>query len=483
MRINVILRYAGIVMMLNAVFMLIAAGVSLAGGLGPDSSFYALLLSAVLTGGMGAFPLLFVERTDRLTMKEGYAVVVSAWLLACFVGMFPYLLWGGEFDLSTAWFESVSGFTTTGATALHNVEGLPRGLLFWRSSTHWLGGVGVVMFTLLIMPSMGHNKMTLSSVELSPLARDNYRYRTQKIVQILLLIYVGMTACETVLLKVAGMNWFDALNHSFSTISTGGFSTRNASIGYYDNVWIEVITTAFMIISGLHYGLIFATITGKRNNIFRSEVARFYLIVFGVAALLISVNLWGEGVYATVGESVRKGFFQAAAMITTTGFATADTTTWTPFAIVVLIVLMFQCGCAGSTSGGIKSDRILLAFKVFKARLLQQQHPNAVIRIKLGGVAQDREVVNFAMFFIVVYLMLVLIGTVVVAASGVDLTTAFSMIASSIGNIGPGFGTVGTAADYSHISPFINFFCTLFMLLGRLEIFGLIQLFMIKWWR
>lgn len=481
MRLNVILRYTGMVILLTAVLMLVSACVSLADG--QDSAFYPLLLSAVITASLGSFPLIFVGRGGQLTMKEGYMIVVLAWIAACVVGMFPYLLWGGEFTVATAWFESVSGFTTTGSTALHNVEALPRGLLFWRSSTHWLGGVGVVMFALLILPSLGRAKIMLSSAEISPLARDNYRYRAHKIVQILLLLYVGMTVAETVLLRIAGMNWFDAVNHAFSTIATGGFSTRNASIAYYDNIWIEGIVTFFMMMSGVHYGLLFATITGKRNNMFRSPVTRFYFATILVAAACITLSIRAADIYPTLSESARKGLFQTVACISTGGFAIADTTDWTPFSIAVMIYLMFQCACAGSTSGGIKSDRIWLAFKVLKARLVQQQHPNAVVRIKLHDVVQDNGVVNFAMFFIVLYVLIVLAGTLVVTATGIDLMSGFSMIVASMSNVGPGFGTVGSAADYAHIPPGIKTFCTLFMLLGRLEIFGLIQLFMIKWWR
>ena len=482
MRLNVILRYTGMVVLLAAAFMLLSAFVSLVSGV--DSAFYPLLLSAVITAALGAFPLIFVDRSGgHISMKEGHMIVVLAWITACVVGMFPYLLWGGPFTVATAWFESVSGFTTTGATALHNVEALPRGLLFWRSSTHWLGGVGVVMFALLILPSLGRTKMTLSSAELSPLARDNYRYRAQKIVQILLILYVGMTAAEAVLLNVAGMNWFDAVNHAFSSIATGGFSTRNASIGYYDNRWIEGIVMFFMIMSGIHYGLIFATVTGDSYNILRSQVTRFYFATILIAAACITLSINAADIYPTLGESARAGLFQTVATITTTGFSIADTVAWTPLSTAVLIYLMFQCACAGSTSGGIKTDRIWLACKVLRARLVQQRHPNAVVRIKLHNVVQESEFVNFAMFFIVLYVLLVVVGTLVVTATGVDLMTGFSMIAASMGNVGPAFGTVGSAADYAHISPGIKTFCTIFMLLGRLEIFGLIQLFMFKWWR
>lgn len=481
MRPAVVFRYIGIIMLLTAAFMLLSACIALWNSV--DTSFYPLILSFVLTAILGIFPMIFVRRSDRINMKEGYAIVVGAWLMACLVGTFPYLLWGGEFNWSTAWFESVSGFTTTGSTALDNVEALPRGLLFWRSSTHWLGGIGVVMFVLVVMPTLGKTKMTLSNVELSPLAKDNYKYKAQKITHILLSVYIGLTVLETICLKIAGMNWFDALNHSFSTVATGGFSTKNASIAYYNSAAVETISMIFMLMSGIHFGLIFATLTGKKNNIFRSETTRYYLGTFFVVGVLIAISLWNEGTYSTFMESLRYSLFQTAAIITTTGFATADTTVWSSLATILLLFVMFQCACAGSTSGGIKSDRVWLTVKAIRARILQQQHPSAVIRVKLNGVTQDDSVINSAMLFIVVYIMIVCAGTIIVTATGEDLMTGFSLVATSMGNVGPGFGSVGTMDNYSHLSPFIKIFSTIFMLLGRLEIFGLLQLFLMKWWK
>lgn len=481
MRYNVVLRYIGVVLLLNAIFLLISAAISFFNDM--DTAFYPLLLSAVLTGVLGAFPMIFVSRPSQINMKEGYGVVVGAWLTACLVGTFPYLLWGGEFNIPTAWFESVSGFTTTGSTAVNDIEIIPKGLLFWRSATHWLGGIGVVMFVLIIMPAMGKTKMTLSSVELSPLARENYKYKSQKIVQILLTLYLGMTLAETILLKVAGMDWFDAINHAFSTVSTGGFSTKNSSIAAFDSIWIEGILTFFMVLSGIHFGLIFSTITGSQNNMFRSEVTRFYLGTLAVSAILIAVSLFNAGEYQSFGEAFRYSAFQTASVATTTGFATADTNPWGPFATIILIYLMFQCACAGSTTGGLKSDRVWLALKLIKSKILQQQHPKGIIRIRLNGVTQNDYVVNTAMFYIVIYLLVVLAGTIIIAATGLDLTTAFTMTASCMSNVGPGFGEVGSMGNYAGMSPFIKTLCTLFMLLGRLEIFGLIQLFLIKWWK
>ena len=481
MRVDVVLRYVGVVMLFIALFMLLSAGISFVSGM--DSAFYPLLLASLLTALLGAFPLIFVERTQQITNKEGFCIVVGSWLVACLVGMFPYLIWGGEFSLVNAWFESVSGFTTTGSTILNDIEVLPRGLQFWRMSSTWIGGMGVVMFALLILPSLGRNKMTLSSVELSTLAKDNYRYRTQIIVQILLVVYVGLTVLTTVLLKMAGMNWFDSLCHAMSACATSGFSTKNASIAYFNSPMIDTILIFAMATAGIHFGLIYATVTGKRNNIFRSEVTRWYLVMLLGGGLLIAVSLFAANIYPTFSAAFHHALFQFVSLVTTTGFATADSNQWTSFAVILLIFGSIVCACAGSTAGGIKTNRLVLAMKMMRTRLRQQQHPNAIIRIKLDGGIQENEALHSVMIFIVAYLMLILAGTVLGTMFGVDLMTSFSGSVASIGNVGPGFGQVGAMDNFSSVPGVFKISSSLLMLLGRLEIFGLIQLFFIKWWR
>ncbi len=481
MRFDVVLKYVGMVMLFIASFMLLSAGISYVSGM--DSAFYPLLLSGLLTALLGAFPLIFVEKKVQLSSKEGFGVVVGSWLVACVVGMFPYLIWGGEFNLINAWFESVSGFTTTGATILDDIEALPRGMLFWRMSSTWIGGMGVVMFALLILPSMGRSRMTLSSVELSTLAKENYHYRTQMIVQILLVVYLGLTALSTLSLKLAGMNWFDALCHGMSASATSGFSTKNASIGFYNNPAIELILATTGIISGVHFGLIYATVVGKRSNLFRSEVTRYYLAIIAAASLFVAVSLYAADLYPTFVQSLRHAFFQVSTLITTTGFATADTNTWTSFAILLLMFVSLVCASSGSTSGGIKVNRLVLAVKMFGARMKQQRHPNAIIRIKLDGVIQENDVLHTVAVFIVAYLGLIFVGSVVGALFGLDLLTAFSGAMACLGNVGPGFGEVGSMDNYSAMPTVIKMTNSLLMLFGRLEIFGVIQLCMIKWWK
>ena len=469
------------VLLFESAFMLLSAIISYANGI--DGGFAPLLLSFLFTALLGSFPLIFVGKSQRLSSKESYAIVIGAWLTSCIVGTFPYLLWGGEFSIVNAWFESVSGFTATGASILNNIEALPKGLLFWRSVTVWVGGAGVVMFALLILPSLGTNKMALSSVELSSLAKDNYRYRTQMVVRILLAVYIGLTIVTTLLLKVAGMRWFDAVNHAMSACATGGFSTKNASIGFYDSPLIEWILIVVMFISSLHFGLIYSTFARKSNNIFRSEVVRVYVLIIAVATLAVGGWLYFSGIYDSILTSLRQSVFQVVSIITTTGFATANTNLWAPFAIVILIILSIVCGCAGSTSGGIKVDRILLYGKVLKARLRAQQHPNAVIRVRLDGILQEDRHLNAVTLFLTTYFVLILVATLTSTLFGLDLLTAFSSSVAFIGNVGPGFGEVGSYDNYAAMPMLLKVQGTILMLMGRLEIFGFIQFLFIRLWR
>ncbi len=481
MRESVILRYVGAVMLCVSAFMLVSAGISYMNNV--DSGFYPLLLSALLTFTLGGFPLLFVPRAKSISNKEGFTIVVGSWVLASVVGMFPYLIWGGEFSLVNAWFESVSGFTATGATILNDIERLPQGLLFYRITTNWIGGVGVVMFSLVILPSLGTSRMALSNVELSSLAKDNYQYRTQVIVRILLVVYVGLTMITTLSLKLAGLRWFDALTHAMSACATAGFSTKNASIAFYDNVAVEAILAAAMLISSLHFGLIYATFLRKGNNIFRSEVVRTYLAIIVVAIVLVTISIFSAGVYPTIWEALRYSYFQVISLMTSTGYATADTNMWTPFAIIILIFVSIVCACAGSTSGGMKVDRLLLFCKILWAKILRQQHPNAIVRIRVDGVAQDADMLNSVVVFIVTYIALIFFATVNNTLFGQDLMTAFSSAVACIGNVGPGFGEVGSMGNFADIPAILKLQNSFLMLMGRLEIFGFIQLFFLKWWR
>ncbi len=478
MRANIVMKYMGYVLLLNAAFMFASAATSWYFDV--DTAFYPLLLSGVLTMAIGIIPLLFVPSGDNITSKEGYCIVVGSWMMSCVVGMMPYLLWGGEFSLVNAWFESVSGYTTTGATILKDIEAVPKGLLMWRSATHWMGGIGVVMFALVILPSIGKTKMTISSMEISHLAKDNYQYRSNVIMHILLWIYLGMTLLCTALLKIAGLNWFDAVNHALSAVATGGFSTRNASIGAFNNGWVEAILIFFMLLASLHFGVIFATLTGKRNNMFRSEVIRYFLASVAIVALISGISAWNEGLFPTIWSALRAGVFQTASLISTTGFSTTSVFGWGAVAIFVLMFASIQCGCAGSTSGGIKADRVVLAFKIIKAKIRQQQHPNAIIRLKLNGQIQEASVINYVSIFIVAYVAMLLIGAIGFAACGFTLDGSIAASVASLGNVGLEVCDFG---GFANAPAFARFFAPILMLFGRLEIFGFIQLFLLNTWK
>jgi len=479
MRPHIILRYNGLVLLFNAVFMFIAFCISLHFR---DAGTFPLLLSTILTTLIGIFPIVFVPKAFDLSNKEAYLIVVSSWLLSCLFGMLPFLLYGKEFSVINAWFESVSGYTTTGATILSDVESLPKGLMFWRSSTHWLGGIGVVLFVLIVIPTLGKAKMALSRVELSALAKDNFHNKTRNILYIILYVYLGLTLLQTVLLYVFGMSLFDAVNHSFATIATGGFSTKNTSIAHYNSIAIETIITVFMFFAGIHFGMLFNTITFKKRNCFNSQIVRYYTFSIILVAILISVDLLGK-IYTNWGESFRHSIFQVVSLATTTGFATTDTAIWPTLSIILLILISFQCACSGSTGGGIKADRVFVFIKMLRRQTIQLQHPQAVVPVKVNNHIVDDDILGSILLFIVFYIVIVVVSTVLLAIFGQDLMTAFSASLASVSNIGPGFGKVGSMANYFEIDGASKLILSVGMLLGRLEIYGLLLLFMFHSWK
>lgn len=480
MRLHILLRYMGTVLIFNAVFMLISLLVSIVNDF--DTGFFPLLMSTFLTLMMGIFPFIFVTEVDSITKKESYVVVAGSWILSCVIGFFPYILWGGEFSLVNAIFESVSGYTTTGSTILNNVEALPKSLLFWRSSTHLLGGAGVVVFAMALVPMLSKARTSISSVELSPFVRDNFKYKMQKAIRVLIGVYVLLVMIETLLLKIAGMTWFDAINHAFSTVATGGFSTKNLSIAYFDNIWIEVIIMSFMVISSIHFGLLYATFSGKKPNIFSSEVVRYYLISMFIAIGVITINLWSTNEYGLF-ESLRYGSFQFLSVATTTGFATTDSALWPALSVATIILFSFQCGCAGSTSGGIKADRVLLLLKTFRAEFRKIQHPDAIIRLRLSGQNVSNDLVHSTLIFAFLFVATVLVGTFFATMMGVDIITALTGSVASTSNIGPGFGSVSSMSNYDGLPESVKIVFSILMLAGRLELYGFLQLFFIDSWK
>ena len=481
MKINVVARYVGIVLLLNALFMFISAGVSAYYDF--DKSFSSLLLGGIITTIVGLFPIVFVRKMVDISVREGFLIVVFSWIISCVFGMLPYILYGGEFSIINAWFESVSGYTTTGGTVLRNVEAVPKGLLFWRSSTHWLGGVGVVLFMLLFLPTVNSFRMKISKLEISSLSQENFRFKAHQTIKVIIFVYLVLTFSETVLLMIFGMDWFDAINHSFSTIATGGFSTKNLSVMYFDSFAIELIIMIFMLLSGMHFGLLFLFMTGKSMNLFKSPIIRYYVISILVGGFLVGLNIKFSGDVADWATAFRQAYFQVISCGTTTGFGSADSSIWPGFAMLVITFFTIQCACSGSTSGGMKVDRVWIFFLSVKAQLKKQIHPNAVIPVKISGHTLDKESVSSVNMFIAFYLLILFLVGLSLTAMGVPTVDALTGSAACIGNVGPGFGAVGSLGTYAGIPALGKFILAFEMLLGRMEIFSLLLMFVIYKWR
>jgi trk system potassium uptake protein TrkH len=479
MRPQILLRYVGLVLLLNAFFLLISCIIS---GFNADSAFFPLLYASLISALFGVLPLIFIPSPTKITNKEGFSIVILSWLLSCLVGVIPYIMWGGEFTFTNAWFESVSGFTTTGSSILTNIEALPLGLLFWRSATHWIGGIGIIIFVLAVLPYMGKPGMILYRTEMSSLAADNFQYRSQKTMQILLVIYVGLTLVETVSLFFCGMSLFDAVTHSFATIATGGFSPKNLSVGYYKSVAIEIVIIVFMILSGIHFGLLFAVFTGKISELWKSSIIRYYLLALTAGIIATTVSIHGSQLCSWT-DALRYAAFQVISIGTSTGFATTDSSVWPPFAQLLIIFFTLKCACAGSTSGGIKVDRIVLFWKGIVKRVKKMQHPALVIKIKVDTVAVDDDVVEVNILFISFYIGIVFLSALILTGLGMDILSAFSGSAATMGNVGPGFGMVGSMSNFSQIPTLGKWVLTATMLLGRLEIFGLILFLSLSSWK
>ena len=482
MNLRIVSRNIGLALIFNAFFMFLSMMVSIVYDF--DSSFSPLLLSGFITAIAGIFPLIFVRKNENINIKEGFTIIILSWILSCLFGMLPYLLWGGgEFSMMNAWYESVSGYTTTGSTILRDIESLPHGLLFWRSSTHFLGGIGVVIFMLLILPSASTFRMRLSKMEISSLSQENYKFKTKQTIKVISSVYVGLTLLAFILLKIAGMGWFDAINHAFSVVATGGFSTKNLSILYYHSLPIEIIMSVFMLLASLHFGLLYNSVMTRSFKIFKSPVIKFYLVTLALFALFITLDLYFTGHTNNLFTAFRHSIFQTLSMATTSGFATADTTLWPNISILLLIYLTIQCGCSGSTTGGIKSDRVLIFLKSFKAQLKKHVHPNAVVPVRVGNHVIDKDIAVASAMYILIYVAFIFMGAMIFSLSGMDFIDSFSSSVAHMGNIGPAFGSVGVFDNYDHIPLFAKFISTIQMLLGRLEIYPLLMIFVIYKWR
>ncbi len=476
MNVKVVSRNVGFALLVSALFMFLSMIVSIADGM--DSAFAPLLISCIITFIFGSFPFIFVRQAQEITIRDGYCIIILSWLLSFIFGMLPYVLWGGEFTVVNAFFESVSGYTTTGATILTDIESVPRSLLFWRSSTHFIGGLGVVVFLLLILPSASPFRLRLTKIEVSSLTRQGYRLRSAKIVQVILGVYLGITILAMVCFMLAGMSFFDAVNHAFSVVSTGGFSTKNLSIAEYHSTAINIVAVVFAMLASIHFGLLYATlITRSLKTFFSNPVVKYYLLTALVAAVVMAFSLRFQGGYPTFGKAAVDSVYQTVCFITTTGFGMVDNAGWPVLACVVLILISMQCGMSGSTSGGMKADRVYLAFKTIMHQLRMTLHPSSVTQIRMGNhYVKESEALPVTMFMFI-YCLIIVVAVALLLICGVGGTEAISGAVACVGNVGPGLGELGTMGSYASQPLLAKLIYTACMFLGRIEIYPVFAVF------
>jgi len=469
MNIKAISRNIGYALLVSALFMLFSIIVSIMNG--NDSALAALIISFTITLIFGIFPFIFVHKTTEITLKDGYMIIVLSWLLSFIFGMLPYALWGGPFTLMNAWFESVSGFTTTGATILDNIEALPKSLLFWRSATHFIGGLGVVVFLLLIIPNTSSMRFRLTNMELSNMSRDGYSGRTNKVISIFAYVYIALGILAFVGYLLAGMKPFDAICHAMSVCATGGFSTRNLSIGAFESKGVEAVTMVFMLLSSVHFGMLFLAFAKRSLKYFDNPVLKFYLGGIAAVSIIVSLSLKAGGVLNHFGEAVWEGTFHTLCVLTTTGFATLDNATWPALCNVVLLTAGMACGCAGSTSGGLKADRVLVLIKSIGRQISRILHPSSVNEVRFGSHALRDEEVMPMILYIALYCLILVVSVIINMVVGMSLTEGISGSIASLSNIGPGAETLSTFSSYNSIPLASKMIFTLDMFLGRVEIY------------
>ena len=473
--------------------MLLSSLVSLIYKDGVTSSLFISGGLTILVGLLAMFNT--KDHNKEMNKREGYIVVAFGWIVMALSGTVPYLLTGSITNFTDAFFETMSGFTTTGASILNDIEAVPEGVLFWRSLTHWIGGMGIIVLAIAILPLLGIGGMQMFAAEAPGPSADKLHPRITDTAKRLWLIYFGYTIAETILLKVAGMSFFDAINHSMCTLSTGGFSTKNASVAYWNGQpVIQYIIIAFMFLAGTNFVLSYFAFKGKVQKIFKDEEFKLYfkfIAIFTIIAALIiyfkadpSISsiehpmVWGEAESA-----FRHSLFQVLAIITTTGFVTADYTLWTPFLMVFFFGIMFLGGSAGSTSGSVKVVRHLLLIKNGFLEFKRALHPNAVLPVRYNNKAVTGDIIFNILAFFILYMLSFIVGALVFSMMNIDFESSIGLAASSLGNVGPALGDFGPVSNYANLPSIGKWWCSFLMLIGRLELFTVLILFTPFFWR
>lgn len=461
-----------------------------------DTDLRAFVFSFAITCLTGIVLRFGARSKEELRNKEGAAVVAFGWTACALFGSLPYLINGvfGNIDrnilveFSFCFFESMSGFTTTGATVLTQIEGISEGILFWRSFTHWLGGMGIVVLAVAILPMLGVGGMQLFRAETPGPHKERLTPRIAQTAKLLWGVYVLFSTVEVLLLRLGGMTWFDALCHTFGTMATGGFSTKNLSIGQYDSVYIDVVITIFMFLAGTNFALHYRALRGNFNSYLRDAEFRFFGLIFLLCTGLIvwntmSMTVGDSVVYDSFGDALRYASFQVGAILTGTGYGTYDFESWPALSQFLLVVLMFFGGCAGSTTGGLKQIRFLLLIKQGYVEIKRFILPHAVLPVKVGDRVVPQEVMTNVLGIFFLFIGIFAIVTCIMAALGLDMVSAAASTIATLANIGPGLGSVGPTDNYAHIPTVGKFILSFCMLLGRLELYTVLVLFAPELWR
>ena len=489
---KVIIYIIGVLLLFNGGLMLLA---TIASWLMKDTVTFEMTVSAFVVMILGGFMMLISRNHEpQIHKREGYLIVTLGWVMMTLTGMIPYILTDTIEDLPSVFFETMSGYTATGSTILIDIESLPAGILFWRSMTHWIGGMGIIVLAIAILPLLGIGGMQLFTAEAPGPNSDKLHPRITDTAKRLWLIYVTLTIVETLLLYLAGMSIFDALNHAMSTMASGGFSTKNISLAHWNHLpWVHYIIMVFMFLAGSNFVLSYFAFTGKIKKVFQDDefltfakfIFFFSMIVFAV--LISQVDL-GNGsfdhpqVWGKTESSLRHSFFQVLAIVTTTGFVTADYTAWSPFMTIFFFGLMFLGGSAGSTSGGIKVVRHLLMIKSGFLEFKRALHPNAIIQSRYNGKVVSKEIIGNILGFFILYMISFIVGSLVFGFMGLDFENAVGVAASSLGNVGPAIGDFGPASNYSQLPALGKYWSSFLMLMGRLELFTVLILFTPFFW-
>jgi trk system potassium uptake protein TrkH len=494
LNLKIIYRFLGLTAILNGIFMFIAVPFSM---YHQEDAKYGILNAGIVTVFLGLILYFFNKPTStNIQKKEGYLIVTLGWLTLSITGMLPYLFTGEIPKIADAFFETLSGYSTTGSSILSDIESMPKGILFWRSATHWIGGMGIIVLTIAILPLLGIGGMQLFMAEAPGPSTDKLHPRISDTAKRLWLIYVLLTFSEFFLLKFAGMTWFDAINHAMATMSTGGFSTKNASIAYYNSMpLVQYIIILFMFIAGTNFVLTYFALKGKIYKIFQSEEFKYYffgtLIISTIIAVVIlfyqdptlKTTIDHPMIYGKVESAIRHSLFQVTSVITTTGFVSADFTMWSFFATAIFFALFFVGGSAGSTSGGVKIVRHIIMLKSSFLEFKKALHPNAIIPVRYDDKPVNHTIVFNIISFFIIYMLIFIVSTVILTFLGLDFTSALGATGSSLGNIGPAFGSVSPVDNYAHLSDAAKWFCAFLMLIGRLELFTVLILFSPFFWR